>query len=848
MKRKYLKKLNSLLKQGLMFFLAFMVVVSTVSVSPMMARAIEDVSGNDAEDMLPPNEGGNTTVLGPNGEVYHTGVLPVEDEDIPSYRSGFPMLLGLDPLVGDGDLPSKYLTGSSDGNLATIQLPPARNQGSYNSCWAFAATACVEINLIKKGLADSSIDLSELALAYFSYHSVTDPLGGLTGDSHNIKSGYNFLNCGGNYIFASNALMDWVGVQEESQAPYDSTTISRVLQNGLSEAMAYENAAAHVTSQGLIVKNDDVSRESYRERIKAAIYEYGAVSATCYMPYSAVSYYNSATYGWYYPEDVPENHGVTIVGWDDTYAKTNFTNTPTADGAWIVRNSWGESWGNKGYFYMSYEDPSLGNTAAFYDAELGRSLDNNYQYDGGYWKNSIGNSANDRDYSNVFVTKAVDGCGEWLKSVSVDIATKNTPYMVNVYGKLTDVSKPDSGELLQSFNGISGESGSVHLKLDNPEFLMGGTYFSVVVSLPAGGYLFTDSTYSGSYTHVTFSTAIHPGESFYKATSETSWRDYASAGTGNFLIKAYTENHYALQETLPREATKELDGTLGYWTCDYCHKVYLEKTADHPTTVEERRVKYPQENDKQDDSTDDTQNPESGNGAGDNTTTPDKPSEDGIPTNPVPEITNPEIDTPVVAPKATSIKKLESTSSGVKIYWKKITAADGYLIYRDGKLIKTIKKSATTSYTDKSAKVHSKKYTYKIYTYRIDKGGNKKKSSASKKSVYYLKPPVLSKLSDVSLNMGPGEPPRYRFQAQWNKLKKVSGYRIYYSTNKSFSKNVKKKTLKASDTKKIVTNLAKGIYYVKIRSFKDVNGVRYYSYCSAPKKIKVCNPVFGWMI
>ena len=864
--RKNRKKFNSLLKQGLMLFLAFMVGVSTANVSPMMVRAIEDVSGNDAGDEPFPDEGGNTTVLGPDGEVYHTGVIPVEDENIPSYRSAFPMLLGLDPLVGDGDLPNKYLTSSSDGNLSSIQLPPARDQGSYNSCWAFAATACVEINLIKKGLADSSIDLSELALAYFSYHSVTDPLGGLTGDSHNIKSGYNFLNCGGNYIFASNALMDWAGVQEESLVPYDSTTISQVLQNGLSDATAYENAAAHVTAQGLIVKTDDVSRESYRERIKAAVYEYGAVSTTCYMPYSAVSYYNSETYGWYYPSDVPENHGITIVGWDDTYAKTNFTNTPSVDGAWIVRNSWGESWGDGGYFYMSYDDASIGNSTVFYDAELGTTLDNNYQYDGGYWRNSVGNSSSNRDYSNVFVTKAVDGCGEWLKSVSVDIATKNTPYTVNVYKELTDVSKPDSGELLQSFSGTSGESGSVHLELDNPVFIVEGTYFSVVVSLPARGYLFTDSTYSGSYTHVTFSTVIRPGESFYKADSETTWSDYAASGTGNFLIKAYTENHHALQETLPREATKELDGTLGYWTCDYCHKIYLEKTADHPTTVEERSIKYPQENDKQDDGANESQNPESGDGTGDNAgdntgdgtgdntgdniTIPDKPSEEEVvpaepepnPEEVKPEVPNPEVDPPIVAPKATTIKKLESCSNGVKISWKKIAGADGYLIYRGGTLIKTIKSVGTTSYVDKKAKTHGKKYTYKIYTYRLDKDGSKKKTASAKKSVYYLKAPVVSVLRDVSLDMGPNELPQYRFQMKWNKLTKVSGYRIYYSTNKSFAKNVKKITLGAGTLKTTVAKLSKGIYYIKICSFKNVGGVRYYSYYSAPMKIKVCNP------
>ena len=80
-----------------------------------------------------------------------------------------------------------------------------------------------------------------------------------------------------------------------------------------------------------------------------------------------------------------------------------------------------------------------------------------------------------------------------------------------------------------------------------------------------------------------------------------------------------------------------------------------------------------------------------------------------------------------------------------------------------------------------------------------------------------------------------------QFKMTWNKQKtQTTGYEIQYSTNKKFKKGNKTvKIKKNKTTSKTVKKLkAKKKYYVRIRTYKKVNGKTYYSGWSKVKNIK----------
>ena len=489
----------------------------------------EIIAGSEEATKDPVNAGESHEEKESLEDKFYTGYIP-EDNPIPITHNE-----AKDPsmtLFGMGEeLPSKYVTA---------KLPPLRDQSPYGTCWAFSSMAIVETNLMKKGIMEEP-DLSELHLAYFSYNTVVDPLGGTEGD-YRVTEKQGLLSLGGNYSLAFSTLAQWMGAADEDTARYDRDD-AVATSTGLQDAIAYDDVA-HIRDYYVETVGLDEFRETgdltMLNSVKKLIYDQGAVGTSFAALNGFIAVTDTTTYSkehncYYNPKPSMINHAVAIVGWDDDFPKENFSTTPPGDGAFLIRNSWTTDNNSKdsfsGYFWMSYYEATLEDRFYSADAESADNFDNNYEYDGNVLVYSYGVY---ECGANVFTAHAVNGVnGEELQAVSFYSSAANEDYRVEIYTDVVDT--PDSGVLVDSAttSGTLAFAGVHTIPLNNSVYLEPGCKFAVVVSTSSGSLVQIVSRYDE-----TSQSASKPGESFYR--SGDRWIDCETSG--NFIIKAYTCN------------------------------------------------------------------------------------------------------------------------------------------------------------------------------------------------------------------------------------------------------------------------------------------------------------------
>ena len=240
-----------------------------------------------------------------------------------------------------------------------------------------------------------------------------------------FDNGGDPYDSGGNINMSTAYLVRWGGPVNESDDAYgDGYTPA-----GLT-ARKHVQEVNWIPARGSALDN---------EGVKNAVMQYGGAYASMgwYGSSAGSPYYNPTTHGYYYDGNSGTNHGVLIVGWDDTYAAANFATDPGGDGAFIVKNSWGSTWGSGGYFYVSYYDSRFGRItpmAVFANAESTSNYTGIYQYDPLGDVSSVGYSNATGWFANVFVGQDTSS----LSAVGFYTLAPGTSYEVYTGSSLGD--------------------------------------------------------------------------------------------------------------------------------------------------------------------------------------------------------------------------------------------------------------------------------------------------------------------------------------------------------------------------------------------------------------------------
>lgn len=224
------------------------------------------------------------------------------------------------------DLPSSF---DWRNHLGSNWLTGVRNQGVCGSCWAFSNIGIVESAYnISRGDAELDINLSEQYL---------------------VSDCYAGGDCCGGPIYSTLFFVRNEGVPDEACMSYVDgsgcscnggacTDCSYRTDNQCSDRSC-DNRCADWEERLVTIDEVGYVGDS-QEDIKQALVEHGPLATAMGIQSSFGGYWDGDIYRC--SNDSGVSHGVILVGYND------------AGNYWIVRNSWGSSWNDDGYFKVGY--------------------------------------------------------------------------------------------------------------------------------------------------------------------------------------------------------------------------------------------------------------------------------------------------------------------------------------------------------------------------------------------------------------------------------------------------------------------------------------------------------------
>ena len=373
-----------------------------------------------------------------------------------------------------------------------------RNQGTYGTCWSFAALSAMESVLLPEQNYQFSVDHMTLNNGFH-----------LTQDD------------GGEYTMGMAYLASWKGPVLEKDDPYGDNKTTPDL-----------TAVKHVQEMQVIDGKD-------YEKIKEAVFKYGGVQTSIYnslkRSQSRSPYYDRRTSSYCYIGTEKPNHDVVIIGWDDSYSKDNFSVDLEGDGAFICQNSWGSEFGDGGIFYISYYDTNIGTHNVVYTGiEDSDNYDHIYQSDLCGWVGQLGYNKESIYGANVYTAES----NQNLTAASFYATGKDSEYQLYVVKNFEDESSLSNMTPVAS--GKLSNAGYYTIRFDKQIALDAGERYAVVlfISTPDAVHPLAIEYEADD---ATADVVLDDGEGYVSANG-FEWENVKNVENCNICIKAFSND------------------------------------------------------------------------------------------------------------------------------------------------------------------------------------------------------------------------------------------------------------------------------------------------------------------
>jgi len=203
------------------------------------------------------------------------------------------------------------------------KVTPVRDQQLCGSCWAFAAVGAYEGSYLLRN-NDASPDT-------------------LNTSEQDIVSCSGAGSCCGGYWEGALTYIITTGIATEASYRYGAVDC------GCDNSVARPYRA---TAWGYVEQSGGIPSVN---QLKQALCDHGPLSVGVFVS----DLFQAYTDGVFNEHDTSDdiNHGVTLVGWDDS------------KGAWLIKNSWGTDWGINGYMWIAYNSNKIGYAAVWVQAK-----------------------------------------------------------------------------------------------------------------------------------------------------------------------------------------------------------------------------------------------------------------------------------------------------------------------------------------------------------------------------------------------------------------------------------------------------------------------------------------------